>query len=146
MSYLRWFALSHLRQIDRCCYRDPTRLSFVRMDDGYSVNIYSEFIQTYAVKFAWHAQSACRINSMETPMRIASFLAATVVAIGLSASGSPSQATSFPSSTLHQLQTSQSLAQPVGYRRHCVRWRHICGRRWGWGGPRFRRCMIRHRC
>ena len=69
-------------------------------------------------------------------MRIASFLAASVVAIGLSVSGSPSQAAQISSSPLQQLQRNQSLmTQPVGYVRHCVRWRHICARRWGWGGP-----------
>jgi len=79
-------------------------------------------------------------------MRIAPLLAASVVAIGLSAAGSSSQAAQL--TLLQQLQTNQSFAQPVGYWRggHCVRWRHICARRWGWGGWRFRRCVIRHGC
>jgi hypothetical protein len=83
-------------------------------------------------------------ENRETLMRIVPLLAASVVAIGLTASGGPSQAA--PLSPLQQLQTNQSMAQPAGFVRHCVRWRHICARRWGWGGPRFRRCMIRHGC
>jgi hypothetical protein len=84
-------------------------------------------------------------------MRIASLVAAFVVAIGLSIAGSPSQAAQL--SPLHQLQTNQSLAQPVGYyqrhrgwRNRCVRWRHNCANRWGWGSWRFRRCVRHHGC
>ncbi len=33
-----------------------------------------------------------------------------------------------------------------GYRGGCYRWRRICAGRWGWGGPRFRRCLWRHAC
>jgi hypothetical protein len=86
-------------------------------------------------------------------MRIASLFAASVVAICLSAAaGSPSQAA--PISPVHPSQITQSIAQPVGYywrrpywrRGHCVRWRNICANRWGWGGWRFRRCMVRHGC
>ena len=28
----------------------------------------------------------------------------------------------------------------------CRAWRHECADRWGWGGPRFRRCLWRHGC
>lgn len=77
-------------------------------------------------------------------MRLAPLLAASVVAIGLSAAvSSPQAATLAP---LKGIEVNQSLATPVGYYRHCVRWRHICARRWGWGGWRFRRCMVRHGC
>lgn len=84
-------------------------------------------------------------------MRIAPLLAVSVVALGLSvAAGSPSQAA--PISPGQQSQINQSLAQPVGYWRHprwrnrCVRWRHVCANRWGWGGWRFRRCVVGHGC
>ena len=80
-------------------------------------------------------------------MRIAPLLAASVVAIGLSAAGTPSEAAQL----LPQLKvTNQSLAQPVQYWRHrhnyCYRWRHVCADRWGWGGWRFRRCLRVHGC
>ena len=77
-------------------------------------------------------------------MRIAPLLAASVVAIGLSAASSGSEAA--PLAPLKGLETNQSLATQVDYRRFCWRWRRICADRWGWGGPRFRRCMWRHGC
>jgi hypothetical protein len=77
-------------------------------------------------------------------MRIAALVAASVIAIGMSAAGNSLQAAPL----LPQLETNQSLAQQVGwrYRRHCVRWRHICADRWAWGTWRFRRCMRIHGC
>lgn len=37
-----------------------------------------------------------------------------------------------------------------GWRHHrfnrCHSWRRECADRWGWGGPRFRRCLWRHGC
>jgi hypothetical protein len=39
----------------------------------------------------------------------------------------------------------EGLAQTVAYGR-CRAWRHECARRWGWGGPRFRRCLAIHAC
>lgn len=79
-------------------------------------------------------------------MRFAPLLAASVVAIGLSAAGTPSQAAQL----LPKLETSHStLAQSVYWRRgggYCYRWRHICADRWGWGGFGFRRCLWRHGC
>jgi hypothetical protein len=33
---------------------------------------------------------------------------------------------------------------PVSY--HCARWTAKCDRRWGFGSPRFARCMWRHGC
>ena len=33
---------------------------------------------------------------------------------------------------------------PVNY--HCMRWTAKCDRRWGFGSPRFYRCMWRHGC
>ncbi len=52
-------------------------------------------------------------------MRIAALVAASVIAIGMSAAGNSLQAAPL----LPQLETNQSLAQHVGwrYRRHCVR-------------------------
>jgi hypothetical protein len=83
-------------------------------------------------------------------MRIAPFIAASVVAIGMTviASG-PSQAA--PITPIQKSQINQSSVQQVQYWRHrrwnrCVRWRRICANRWGWGGPRFRRCVIGHGC
>jgi hypothetical protein len=98
-------------------------------------------------------QFLCVSSKRSRSMRIAPLLAASVVALGLSvAAGSPSQAAQI--SPVHQSQINQSIVQPVGYywrRRywrggHCVRWRNICANRWGWGGWRFRRCMVRHGC
>lgn len=77
-------------------------------------------------------------------MRLATLLAASVVAVGLTAVASTSQAATF--APLKGIETNQSLATTVDYRRYCWRWRHICADRWGWGGPRFRRCMWRHGC
>ena len=85
-------------------------------------------------------------------MRIASLTAAVVVAGGLAlAAGAPAQAA--PISPSQQTGITQSLIQPVQYWRRpgwrggrCVKWRNICANRWGWGGPRFRRCMIGHGC
>jgi hypothetical protein len=85
-------------------------------------------------------------------MRIVPLLAASVVAIGLSASASTSEAAQL----LPRVETNQSLAQPVYWRRHywrpgigggyCWRWRHICADRWGWGSGRFYRCLAIHGC
>ncbi len=36
--------------------------------------------------------------------------------------------------------------EPVQYRNYCVRWRHECAHRWGWGTWRFRRCLTGHGC
>lgn len=77
-------------------------------------------------------------------MRLAPLLAASVVAIGLTAAATGSQAA--PLTPLKGLETNQSLATTVDYRRYCWRWRNICANRWGWGGWRFRRCMVRHGC
>ncbi|ADJ22205.1 MAG: glycosyl hydrolase family 5 [Hyphomicrobium denitrificans] len=85
-------------------------------------------------------------------MRIATLSAAVVVAAGLSlAAGAPAQAA--PVSAPQQTGISQSLVQQAQYWRRpgwrggrCVKWRNICADRWGWGGPRFRRCMIRNGC
>lgn len=40
-------------------------------------------------------------------------------------------------------------APPIAYAAvnpHCMRWTDICDRRWGFGSPRFARCMWRHDC
>jgi hypothetical protein len=31
-------------------------------------------------------------------------------------------------------------------RGYCRYWRHECASRWGWGTPRFHRCLWRHDC
>lgn len=36
------------------------------------------------------------------------------------------------------------VVEPVNY--HCMRWSDICDSRWGFGSPRFARCMWRHDC
>ena len=77
-------------------------------------------------------------------MRIASLLAVSVVAIGLTAASASSQAATLE--PLKGIATSRSLITTVDYRRYCWRWRHICSRRWGWGNWRHRRCMINHGC
>ncbi|MBA2125633.1 glycosyl hydrolase family 5 [Hyphomicrobium methylovorum] len=91
-------------------------------------------------------------------MRFVPILAATVVALGLSfASSGPSAAAPF---TPAKQAETQSPVQSVQYYRwrerrywgprwrggYCGRWRRICADRWGWGGPRFRGCVIRHGC
>ncbi len=77
-------------------------------------------------------------------MRLAPLLAASVVAVGLSAAATSSQAAQL--APIKGLEAHQSLVTQVDYRRYCWRWRHICADRWGWGGWRFRRCMVRHGC
>jgi hypothetical protein len=85
-------------------------------------------------------------------MRIATIFASTVVAIGLAAAATPSQAAQLAPLQPLSLVKSQSLAQPAGYYRwrhhrgYCVRWRHRCAHRWGWGTWRFRRCVVNHGC
>jgi hypothetical protein len=74
-------------------------------------------------------------------MRIAPLLAASVVAIGLAAAGTSSQA----AQSVPQIGQNQSLVQPARYGR-CIEWRHICADRWGWGSWRFRRCLRLHAC
>ncbi len=57
----------------------------------------------------------------------------------------PAQATPisvFPSSPI----ANQTLIEKAGWAHHCWRWRHICPDRWGWGGWRFRRCLVLHGC
>ncbi|MBS0232444.1 MAG: glycosyl hydrolase family 5 [Proteobacteria bacterium] len=77
-------------------------------------------------------------------MRLAPLLAASVVAIGLTAAASTPQAATL--APLKGVGTNQSLVTKAGYGRYCWRWRHICARRWGWGNWRHRRCMINHGC
>lgn len=77
-------------------------------------------------------------------MRLAPVLAASVVAIGLSLTATTSEAAQL--TPLNGIETNQSLATPAAWGRYCWRWRNICASRWGWGGPRFRRCMWRHGC
>lgn len=77
-------------------------------------------------------------------MRLAPLLAASVVAVGLTAAASAPQAATL--APLKGINTNQSLATTVGWGRYCWRWRHICARRWGWGTWRHRRCMINHGC
>ncbi len=44
------------------------------------------------------------------------------------------------------LVAGKSLLEPVQYGGRCRAWRRTCAYRWGWGGPRFRRCMRNHGC
>jgi hypothetical protein len=65
--------------------------------------------------------------------------------------GSASGANAAPAAlTLLPNIETRSLAEPVAYRtryvNHCVRWRHECRQRWGFGTWRFRRCMSIHGC
>jgi hypothetical protein len=41
---------------------------------------------------------------------------------------------------------NQSLAEPVGYRNYCYRWRKECAERWPARGWRYRRCLSFHGC
>ena len=60
-------------------------------------------------------------------MRLASLLAASVVAIGVSAAATSSQGAQL--APLKGLEANQSLATPVAYGRYCWRWRSICADR-----------------
>jgi predicted transglutaminase-like cysteine proteinase len=57
-----------------------------------------------------------------------------------SASAAPASPAASPS-----LAGSQSVIEPVQFRRFCRRWHRECRARWGFGW-RYRRCMIRHGC
>ena len=40
--------------------------------------------------------------------------------------------------------SASSVVDKAGYR--CGRWNWRCAKRWGWGSPRYARCMWRHGC
>ena len=71
-----------------------------------------------------------------------SHVAASVVLAAVSA-WSITTATAAPRLPTH---APQSLIETVGYRSYCVRWRHICSNRWGWGSWRYRRCVTLRGC
>jgi hypothetical protein len=72
----------------------------------------------------------------------AGLIAAALVFAGHAASAAP---ISSAPKVLGQVTTQEAGVQKVQWRR-CRFWRRECAFRWGWGGWRFRRCMIRHGC
>jgi hypothetical protein len=72
-------------------------------------------------------------------------LAAGLMTLGvLAAPQTPSAA---PISTPTLLGSDTSVVQPVRWRGgRCRYWRHECAERWGWGTPRYYRCLWRHDC
>jgi hypothetical protein len=82
---------------------------------------------------------------MELPMIKQMTLAAALLAVGAVASPQMSSAASF--SPVPGINTGDTnLVETVQWRGRCRAWRHECGRRWGWGGWRYRRCLARHGC
>lgn len=73
-------------------------------------------------------------------------LAAGVVALGTFAGSTfAAAATVAPGASLPAISTA-SLVEKAQFRGRCRAWRRECGRRWGWGGFRYRRCLARHGC
>jgi hypothetical protein len=85
---------------------------------------------------------------METNMRLKLSLLATLACLGTGAVTTGASATPLHSLPLLTEPTAvnQTLAQPIGYRNYCGRWRHECGDRYPARGWRFRRCMSFHGC
>lgn len=100
-------------------------------------------------------------------MRVATFLAGTFIALGMAASATPASAAPLAPLAVDSQSMIQQVADWDGNRwdrrrrwdrgdrwgrgdgwRHnrCHSWRRECADRWGWGGPRFRRCLWRHGC
>lgn len=96
-------------------------------------------------------------------MRIAPLMAGAILSLGMAAFTGPAEAAApgVPSGIVKS--QSQSLVEQVHYRRwdrrhhhwrhghrarwgHCSRVRNICANRYGWGGHRFRRCVIGRGC
>jgi hypothetical protein len=77
-------------------------------------------------------------------MRIAPMLAAAVLALSFAGPATPSIAS--PTVPHMSVADTGSGVDLVHYYGHCVRWRHICADRWGWGTWRFRRCLRIHGC
>lgn len=82
-------------------------------------------------------------------------VAAAALAVAMLAVPMVSSAASLPTATQSAAAvTTQngSLAQNIGWRRggwgfgQCRAWRRECAARWGWGGPRYNRCLWRHGC
>lgn len=78
-------------------------------------------------------------------------LAAACLALATLPLPAVSSAAALPgaSQSTQELGQRLSLTETVQFRRgwgRCRAWRRECADRWGWGGPRFRRCMWRHGC
>jgi hypothetical protein len=77
-------------------------------------------------------------------------LAAGLMALGIVA-GSPISSAG-PVAATPLLATDAGAVQQVQWRgegwrwRQCRYWRRECAERWGWGTPRFYRCLWRHDC
>jgi hypothetical protein len=81
-------------------------------------------------------------------MRIAPLLAGAVLALAFAGPATPSMAApAVPNMSVADTGSGVDLVYWRGrYVGHCVRWRHICADRWGWGTWRFRRCLHLHGC
>lgn len=74
-------------------------------------------------------------------------LAAASLGLAMLAIPAVSSAAALPgaSQSTAQLGHQSTMTETVAWGR-CRAWRQECSVRWGWGGPRFRRCMWRHGC
>jgi hypothetical protein len=97
-------------------------------------------------------------------MRFKIPLAAACLALATLSLPAVSSAAALPgaSQSTAKLGAQSTLTEAVQYRRdgwrrggwdrdrggwgRCRAWRNECADRWGWGGPRFRRCLWRHGC
>jgi hypothetical protein len=78
-------------------------------------------------------------------MHLKALTLAAAIAAGAALAPLPASANALPAAKAPQsVITDSSMVQEVG--RRCWFWRNECASRWGWGGWRFRRCLIRHGC
>ena len=79
-------------------------------------------------------------------MRSRRALLLSLACLGLGAASLGAQAAPGPISMLTRVTGSGQLAQPVGYRSFCGRWREECREKWGFRTWRYRRCLSFHGC
>jgi hypothetical protein len=94
-------------------------------------------------------------------MRLKFLAVAAAIAIGAATAPQIATAAALPAAAVQQstIADGSPLQEIKHHRRHrhwhrhhhrhfgrCMKWRHICGDRWGYGTWKQRRCLINHGC
>ena len=79
-------------------------------------------------------------------MHLKALTFAAAVAVGAALAPHAASANVLPPATSAQSFAGSDSSMVQNVARRCWVWRNECARRWGWGGPRFRRCLWRHGC
>jgi hypothetical protein len=83
--------------------------------------------------------------TVEDNMRRTFLLATALMLASPLASGQASAASAPNVAWAKSKAIAGSVVDQAGYR-HCARWNWRCSKRWGYGSPRYARCLWRHGC